>query len=99
MPTINTRKLGNTVEIDVIGQFDYQCHREFRNAYRYEPEDVIYVINMFRTELLDSAALGMLLLLRDHAGREKSNITLKGCNDHIKRILQIASFDKLFKLQ
>ena len=97
MASIVTKKTDNTVEIDVIGQFDYQCQRDFRNAYRYEPQGVVYVINMFRTEVLDSAALGMLLLLRDHAGREAANITIKGCGENIMRIFQIASFDKLFK--
>lgn len=98
MATINTKKTENKVEIEVIGQFDYQCQREFRKAYRYEPEGVSYVIDMYRTEVLDSAALGMLLLLRDHAGRDKANIAIKGCRENIKRIFQVASFDKLFNL-
>jgi len=98
MTTINVKKDSSKITIQVSGQFDYQCHREFRDAYRYEPENMDYEIDLHRTEVLDSAALGMLLLLRDHAGRDKARITIKGCNPHIRRILEIASFDKLFRL-
>lgn len=98
MVKIEVNKKDSRVVIRVAGQFDYQCHREFRDAYRYEPENMHFEIDLHRTETLDSAALGMLLLLRDHAGREKSNITIKGSSPNIKRIFQIASFDKLFKV-
>ena len=64
MAKIEVNKKDSKVVIRVAGQFDYQCHREFRDAYRYEPESAIYEIDLHRTEMLDSAALGMLLLLR-----------------------------------
>lgn len=98
MAKVDVDKKDSTVIIRLTGNFDYQCHREFRDAYRYEPEASRFVIDLHRAEALDSAALGMLLLLRDHAGREKCDITITGSHPNIKRIFEIASFDKLFKI-
>jgi anti-anti-sigma factor len=98
MAKIDVSRKDSSVIIRISGQFDYLCHREFRDAYRYEPENTRFEIDLYRTEALDSAALGMLLLLRDHAGREHCDIVIRGCAPNIKRILEIASFDKLFKI-
>jgi anti-anti-sigma regulatory factor len=45
---------------------------------------------------MNSAALGMLLVLRERAGGDHAKITLKGFNDSLAEILQISRFDKLF---
>jgi anti-anti-sigma factor len=47
---------------------------------------------------MDSAALGMLLVLRERAGGNKANITLTGYNKSVGLILEISRFEKLFKL-
>ena len=58
----------NEIILDIQGDFTYVLHRDFREAYRDEPPGFTYIINLFKTEYMDSAALGMLLLLREHAG-------------------------------
>ncbi len=88
----------NEVTLDIQGDFSYQLHREFRKAYRDEPAGTAYVINMFKTEYMDSSALGMLLLLREHAGGDKAKITIKGCQDGLRKVLLIARFDDLFEV-
>jgi anti-anti-sigma factor len=47
---------------------------------------------------LDSSALGMLLLLRDHAGGDGSNIHIINCNPDVKKILAISNFEQLFDI-
>ena len=44
-------------------------------------------------------ALGMLLLLRDHAGGDGSNIRIINCNPDVKKILAISNFEQLFNIQ
>jgi anti-anti-sigma factor len=51
------------------------------------------------TDYIDSSALGMLLLLREHAGNDKADITISGCKDEIRKILSIANFERLFNIQ
>ena len=47
---------------------------------------------------LDSSALGMLLLLRDHAGGDTANIKIVNCNPDVKKILTISNFEQLFSI-
>ena len=65
---------GNSVVINISGRFDFNAHHDFRNIYRNEKSDAAYTIDMSGTEYIDSSALGMLLLLREHAGNERANM-------------------------
>jgi anti-anti-sigma factor len=53
---------------------------------------------MKEASYFDSSALGMLLLLRDHAGGDDSQIKIVNCNADVKKILTISNFDKLFSI-
>lgn len=89
---------GSEVTISINGRFDFSLHKEFRDAYRDFPPSVKYIIDMSKTEYMDSSALGMLLLLREHAGGDKSSIVITGCQPDIKKILTISNFQKLFEI-
>ena len=52
---------------------------------------------MSRVEYLDSAALGMLLSMKNALGQQ-SKIELQGANEFIKNILMISRFDKRFDI-
>jgi anti-anti-sigma factor len=93
---------GSTVTIGISGRFDFGIHREFRNAYEKaetKSPDPKYVVDLAGTEYMDSSALGMLLLLREHAGGDRSDVTIVNCRPVIREILDIANFDKLFTLK
>ncbi|HBF07468.1 MAG TPA: anti-anti-sigma factor, partial [Gammaproteobacteria bacterium] len=45
------------------------------------------------------SALGMLLLLRDHAGGDTSHIEIVNCNNDVKKILTISNFEQLFTIK
>ena len=89
---------GDTVEIKITGRFDFNAHHDFRNIYRNEQSNAQYTIDMSGTDYIDSSALGMLLLLREHAGNEAAKITITGCNTDIKKIFAISNFEKLFTI-
>lgn len=89
---------GNEVTISVDGRFDFSLHKDFRDAYRDHQPSAKYIIDMSKTEYMDSSALGMLLLLREHAGGDKSHIVISGCQPDIKKILTISNFQKLFEI-
>ena len=95
--TVNSDNKAATMK--VIGRFDFSLHNDFRKAYK----DISinagqYVVDLSGTEYLDSSALGMLLLLKEHAESHSSAVRLMGYSDEIKEILTIASFDKIFTL-
>ena len=86
--------------ISIQGRFDFSAHQEFRDAYENTtdvPES--YTVDMKETTYLDSSALGMLLLLRDHAGGDSASINIVNCNADVKKILTISNFEQLFAIQ
>ncbi len=91
---------GKKLVIKVDGRFDFSAHQEFRDAYENISSDVnSYVVDLGSTSYLDSSALGMLLLLRDHAGGDTADIVITKCNDDVKKILTISNFEQLFTIQ
>lgn len=88
---------GNELVIRVSGRFDFSAHQEFRDAYELLPERPLrYRVDMAETTYLDSSALGMLLLLRDHAGGDSADVQLVNCNADVRKILTISNFEQLF---
>ncbi len=100
MPITSTTSADNSeLTISVEGRFDFSSHQEFRRAYEtLSSKPARYVVDMGGTTYLDSSALGMLLLLRDYAGGDNSNISIVNCNDDVKKILSISNFEQLFTI-
>ncbi len=97
---IGTSVSGNELTVQVEGRFDFSAHQEFRDAYEKTGDGVKnYVIDMSRATYLDSSALGMLLLLRDHAGGDNANVRITKCNQDVKKILTISNFEQLFTIE
>lgn len=89
---------GNELTIQVAGRFDFSAHQEFRKAYEIGVKPKRFSIDMRNATYLDSSALGMLLLLRDHAGGDSADIQIVNCNEDIKGILTVSNFDQLFTI-
>lgn len=91
---------GSELVIAVNGRFDFSTHQEFRRAYEVvEPAPRRYVVNLRGATYLDSSALGMLLLLRDHAGGDEADVVIAECNDEVRKVLTISNFDQLFTIE
>jgi HptB-dependent secretion and biofilm anti anti-sigma factor len=90
---------GKDVTISIQGRFDFSSHQEFRNAYeKLATTPSHFTVDLQSTSYLDSSALGMLLLLRDHAGGEHSHIEIVNCSSDVKKILFISNFEQLFTI-
>ncbi|TPW11745.1 MAG: antisigma-factor antagonist STAS domain-containing protein [Halothiobacillaceae bacterium] len=90
---------GATVTIYIQGRFDFGIHQAFRAAYEQAAVNVAhpaFIVDLSATEYMDSSALGMLLLLREHAGSDRNRVAITHCSAVIREILDIANFDKLF---
>lgn len=100
MAQVSVSASNGEMTIRVAGRFDFNVHKEFRAAYEQGLEGVgsaKYIIDFGATEYIDSSALGMLLMLRERAGKGAS-IALVHCNQEIKNILDICNFSKLFNI-
>jgi len=87
------------VDISVMGRFNFTLRKEFREAYRNHLAHGEYRVNLAKTDFIDSSALGMLLLLREHAELSKSRVVLVDPKPGVRRALTIANFDRLFTIE
>jgi len=90
---------GKKLTIKVKGRFDFNQHQEFRDSYERQqarPETV--VVDLEKATYLDSSALGMLLMLRDHVGGDSSDVRVVNTNSDVRKILAISNFEKLFEI-
>lgn len=91
---------GTVVTITISGRFDFGAHQDFRHAYeKFVPKPKVYEVDLGNATYLDSSALGMLLLLRDHGGGEAACVRLVHVSPDVRKILAISNFDKLFDIQ
>jgi anti-anti-sigma factor len=84
------------------GRFDFQIHREFKEAYTrlFENAGVKLIeIEMSNLNYLDSSALGMLMLLNERAKAVNKSIALVSPSDAVKQVLEVANFDRLFTIR
>jgi anti-anti-sigma factor len=84
--------------IKINGRFDFSCHAAFREAYSGAPTGTEFVVDMEAASYMDSAALGMLLLLREHVQQQGGRVSITNCRGQTYDVLQIANFHRLFKI-
>ncbi len=90
---------GKKLTIAVKGRFDFGSHQAFRDSYeRFYKVPETYVVDLKEATYLDSSALGMLLLLRDHAGGDDAEVQVINSSPDVRKILAISNFEKLFDI-
>ena len=91
---------GNQLIIAIKGRFDFAKHQDFRDAYEKSvPKPDSVVVDLKEATYIDSSALGMLLLLRDHAGGDDAQIQVVNSSNDVRKTLAISNFDKLFDIK
>lgn len=84
------------VVIDVQGRFDFSLHADFRKAYKdCVGAGTAFQIDLGGAKYMDSSALGMILLLKEHAEKLGGKVEILRPNDAVRKILDIAKFDRL----
>jgi HptB-dependent secretion and biofilm anti anti-sigma factor len=85
--------------IHINGRFDFSMFREFQQSYENLLTNAAVrtiTLDLSGTEYIDSAALGMMLLLRQKCGDADKHIELLNPQDRVKEVLQIANFHQFF---
>lgn len=95
--TVNTADGGTVLKLG--GRFDFNAHREFRDAVDRLLQDKGDVsVDLGEVAYLDSSALGMLLMLRDKAKAAGREVQLTNTRGSVRQVLDIANFGKLFPI-
>lgn len=99
MQTNVSNREGKTT-IALQGRFDFNSHREFREAVDRAIKEATSEISvdLAGVDYLDSSALGMLLVLRDKAKGSGKSVVLANARGAVRQVIDIANFGKLFTL-
>lgn len=90
----------NQLIIGISERFDFSLHQIFRDSYiDVESNHTEYVLDLSLTSYMDSSALGMILLLKDHAESHSGSVIIRKPSETVNKILEIAQFHKLMKIE
>lgn len=89
-----------TLNIIMNGAFTFNDHPEFRGILQKIEDGEVQrvVLHMDGVNFVDSAALGMLLLLLDEAEKYRKSLVIRGATGQVKKMFDMARFNNLFTM-
>jgi anti-anti-sigma factor len=91
------RESGKVSEIALSGQLTFEDHEKFRgmiDTLRGQPGRAI-TVDLGGLDFIDSAGLGLLLLLHEAVGASDSRCALRTPQGQVRRLLAVARFETL----
>jgi HptB-dependent secretion and biofilm anti anti-sigma factor len=82
-----------------IERFDFNAHSSFHATYIERSLGAKYKIDFAKVKFVDSSALGILLMFRQHNGLNNKLIELVNCSKEVESILITANLDQLFEIK
>jgi anti-anti-sigma factor len=98
---IQTQIQGNSFQMKVNDRFDSSCYMEFKTIVEQimvNKSITAISVDVSALEYMDSAAMGMLMLLDEKAEALKKTVTLISVPGRVADILRTANADKLFAI-
>ncbi|MDX2112234.1 MAG: STAS domain-containing protein [Alphaproteobacteria bacterium] len=91
----------NGIKFELSGTFTFADHQIFKTILEHVDEAGIHQIelDMAAVTFIDSAALGMLLLLRDRCQSTHTPIIISRAQGQTEKVMRISKFDQLFTLR
>lgn len=88
------------MQIVMQGQFTFSDNIAFREILNeFDSKAIKHLsINFSEVDFIDSAGLGMLLLLRDECEQKEATISLEAATGQVEKIFLVSKFDQLFTL-
>lgn len=89
-----------SLSVRLAGQFTFSDNAQFRDIIKEldAPSLASVQLDFSGVEFIDSAGLGMLLLLRDECQSRNIKLSLVAAHGQVERIFLISKFDQLFTL-
>jgi len=86
--------------IAIEERFDFSVHQLFREAYAdCNTDGTLFILDLAKTSYMDSSALGMILLLKDHVDKISGVLKIVNPNEAVHKILEIAQFHRLMTIE
>lgn len=88
-------------KVSIAGEFTFTDHAAFKAiADRvFAGERWPIVIDLSKLEFIDSAGLGMLLIVREEANKADRSLVLRGPRGQVKRMFDVTKLSTLFTVE
>lgn len=89
----------NTLNIRLQGEFTFTDNEEFQGMAKVIEASTQQAISldMGQLEFIDSAALSMLLVLREGCAKQKKQLSIRNSQGRVKEVLEEMKFTKFIK--
>ncbi len=91
-----------TAVLSLQGRFDfsqYSIFKEEQSQVLEKPDVDKIVLDFSQLQYLDSAALGVMLVLLDRAKESGKTVSIRGASGVVREILDVAHFDRMFDIE
>ncbi|ABK42965.1 anti-sigma-factor antagonist [Magnetococcus marinus MC-1] len=89
---------GNLTIIQLPETFTFRLFNEFRGCYEALDRQGSVEVDLCHVTHLDSSALGMLVAVWEHMGRNREQVRLSNTSIAVRKILMDANFNQLFTI-
>lgn len=91
----------STVHATLRGSFVFSDNGAFKPLLDHAANSVVsqITLDLSALEFIDSAGLGMLLLLRDACDKHKKRLTLRHPFGQVKKVFDLSRFEHLFTIE
>ncbi|MDX1975829.1 MAG: STAS domain-containing protein [Rickettsiales bacterium] len=93
-------KSDDSLQINLQGQFTFEDNQRFKAILEHSQlsHTKQIALDFSKVDFIDSAGLGMLLLLRDSCLNNHVSVILKHAKGQVQKIFAISKFDQLFDI-
>jgi HptB-dependent secretion and biofilm anti anti-sigma factor len=87
--------------VSISGEFTFTDHIAFKAiaSRLFARQGKPIVIDLAKLEFIDSAGLGMLLIVREEADKAHRSLVLRGPCGQVKRMFDVTKFDTIFTVE
>ena len=90
---------GDALELALSGKFTFADNKAFNRLIGDVPTYKKIIVDLAQVDFIDSAALGVLLLLRDKCEKSSTLLALKNPKGQVKQMFDISRFGDLFDIE
>jgi anti-anti-sigma factor len=91
---------GGSCEVRLHGAFTFADNTAFRAVIEHVglPEIRSFEIDFSDVDFIDSAVLGMLMILRNESAKYGQSVTIRGARGQVEKVMRMAKFDSKFTM-
>lgn len=87
--------------VNLKGRLTFTDHEQFRKITEamHEPGSAKCTLDVSGLEFIDSAGLGLLLLVNEAAKENDISVSIRGAQDQVKKMLEITRFEEMIPIE